>query len=124
MKKYDVILIGTGAANIIADAAQLAGKKVALIERGAYGGTCLNRGCIPTKILVSAANAVLSIKEAARIGVKAEQVTLDWKTVSRRLQAKLSESPEIKTYYEAFPNVDTFDGTASFTGKKTLSIAE
>jgi len=68
MKKYDVILIGTGAANIIADAAQLAGKKVALIERGAYGGTCLNRGCIPTKILVSAANAVLSIKEAARIG--------------------------------------------------------
>lgn len=123
MKKYDVILIGTGAANIIADAAQLAGKKVALIERGAYGGTCLNRGCIPTKILVSAANAVLSIKEAARIGVKAEQVTLDWKTVSRRLQAKLSESPEIKTYYEAFPNVDTFDGTASFTGKKTLSIA-
>ena len=51
MKKYDVILIGTGAANIIADAAQLAGKKVALIERGAYGGTCLNRAAFRRRSL-------------------------------------------------------------------------
>ena len=49
MKKYDVILIGTGSANIIADAAITQGLSVAIVERGSFGGTCLNRGCIPRR---------------------------------------------------------------------------
>ena len=48
MKKFDVIVIGTGAANIVTDAALAQGLQVAVIERGRFGGTCLNRGCIPT----------------------------------------------------------------------------
>ena len=51
MENYDVIIIGTGAANIVADAAARQGLKIAIIERGRFGGTCLNRGCIPTKIM-------------------------------------------------------------------------
>ena len=85
MKHYDVIIIGTGAANIVADAALRENKTVALIERGRFGGTCLNRGCIPTKMLVTAANAICEIREARRIGVNAENVTLDWKLLSERL---------------------------------------
>ena len=50
MNHYDMIVIGTGAANIILEAAQLAGKRCAQIERGKFGGTCLTRGCIPTKV--------------------------------------------------------------------------
>lgn len=122
MKTYDVILIGTGAANIIADAAIEAHASVAIIERGRFGGTCLNRGCIPTKILVTAANKICEYKEAGRIGVTIEGVRYDWQKVSQRLQAKLAESPQIKTYYDAFPNVQTYEGTASFVDNKTLTV--
>ena len=48
MKQYDIIVVGTGGATIVADAAIKVGKKVAIIEKGKFGGTCLTRGCIPT----------------------------------------------------------------------------
>ena len=57
MKQYDIIVVGTGGATIVADAAIKTGKKVAIIEKGKFGGTCLTRGCIPTKVMVTAANA-------------------------------------------------------------------
>lgn len=123
MKHYDVIVIGTGAANIVSDAALAAQLSVAIIEKGRFGGTCLNRGCIPTKVMVTAANRLREIQESARIGVLAEKPHIDWTTVSKRLWAKIGESPAIQTYYEQFPNVHTYNGTASFTGKKTLRVA-
>ncbi|MGN0950920.1 MAG: dihydrolipoyl dehydrogenase family protein [Mitsuokella sp.] len=122
MKAYDVIIIGTGAGNIIADAAIRAQKTVAIIERGRFGGTCLNRGCIPTKVMVTAANLVCEMRESARIGVLADNIRLDWETVAKRLWQKIDEGPGIQTYYDQFPNVTTYNGTASFTGKKTLLI--
>ena len=124
MKQYDVIIIGTGAANIIADAAIGQHKHIAIIERGRFGGTCLNRGCIPTKVMVTAANLLCEIREGARIGVTAENATLDWDTMARRLWQKIDESPAIQTYYDQFPDVDTYNGTASFTGKKTIAVTK
>lgn len=123
MEKYNVIVIGTGAGNIVTDAALAAGLRVAVIERGKYGGTCPTRGCIPSKVLVTAANRVREIRESARIGVKAGEPTIDWDVLSRRVWAKIDEAKAIKGYYEKFPNVDTFDGTASFTGPHSISVA-
>ena len=88
MKKYDVIIIGTGAANIVTDAALAQGLQVAVIERGRFGGTCLNRGCIPTKVMVTAANRIREIREGSRIGVFADNVRLDWDILSKRLWEK------------------------------------
>ena len=89
MKKYDVILIGTGSANIIADAAIVQGLSVAIIERGSFGGTCLNRGCIPTKVMVTAASRIREIREGGRIGVFADNARLDWDILSKRLWEKI-----------------------------------
>ena len=61
MKQYDVIVVGTGGANIVVDAAQRKGLRIAQIEKGKFGGTCLTRGCIPTKVMVTAANAVREV---------------------------------------------------------------
>ncbi|MCI1750831.1 MAG: dihydrolipoyl dehydrogenase [Megasphaera cerevisiae] len=122
MKHYDVIIIGTGAANIVADAALLQGQRIAIIEKGRFGGTCLNRGCIPTKLMVTAANRIREIQEAERIGVHAGDVHLDWDFMSRRLWKKVNESIGIKTYYDQYPNIDIYEGTASFSGKKSLTI--
>ena len=63
MKQYDIIVVGTGLVQpFVADAA-LKGLKVAIIEKGKFGGTCLNRGCIPTKVMVTAANAIQEVEE-------------------------------------------------------------
>ena len=117
-ESYDLIVIGTGAANIVVDAAARQGLRIALIEKGKFGGTCLNRGCIPTKILVTAANYIREITEARRIGVMADNVTMDWSVVSKRLWDKMDGGAEsTKHYYAAIENIDIYEGTASFTGK-------
>ena len=92
MQHYDVIVIGTGAANIVTDAALAQGLHVAIVERGSFGGTCLNRGCIPTKVMVTAANRIREIRESRRIGVTAENIRLDWDMLSKRLWKKIGES--------------------------------
>ena len=109
MKKYDVILIGTGSANIIADAAIAQGLSVAIVERGSFGGTCLNRGCIPTKVMVTAASRIREIREGGRIGVFADNARLDWDILAKRLWEKIDESKSIQGYYDKFPNVDTYN---------------
>ena len=122
MKHYDVIVIGTGAANIVTDAALLQGLSIAIIERGRFGGTCLNRGCIPTKIIVTAANTIRELREADHIGVSVDNVRLDWDVMSKRLWHKVDESFGIKPYYDAYPNIDIYEGTASFIDKKALRV--
>lgn len=121
-KQYDVIIIGTGAATIIADAALRQNLHIAIIERGPFGGTCLNRGCIPTKVMVTAANAVRDIAHSRHIGVIADHVRLDWQTMSQRLWKKVRENESIKTYYAQFPHIDIYEGTASFCQPKTLTV--
>src|SRR5258705_6764546 len=85
--KYDAIVIGTGQAGP-ALAARLAGtgRKVAIIERKRFGGTCVNNGCIPTKTLVASAYAAHLARRAAEYGVMIEgPVRVDMKRVKARM---------------------------------------
>jgi len=122
MKEYDLIVIGTGGASIVADAAVKAGKKVAVVERGKFGGTCLNRGCIPTKVLATAADLVREIGEAERIGVNTTGVQMDWPKISRRVWDKIGENAGVRDYFEKLDGVDVYGGTAAFTDKKTVRV--
>ncbi len=61
MKTYDVIVVGTGSGAEIADAAIAHDKTVAWIDKGPLGGTCLNVGCIPSKILIHPADRIMEI---------------------------------------------------------------
>ncbi|MDU3476489.1 MAG: FAD-dependent oxidoreductase, partial [Veillonella sp.] len=112
MKQYDIIVVGTGGATIVADAALKKGFKVAIIEKGKFGGTCLTRGCIPTKVMVTAANAIQETKEFKKIGVNVGPATMDWHTVSKRTWHKIDESAGIYDYYNAYDNVDVYRGAA------------
>ena len=76
---YDIAIIGGGPGGYVA--AIYAGKKkakVALIEKGELGGTCLNRGCIPTKTLIHGANLLHAIKSAKDFGITVNDINLDW----------------------------------------------
>lgn len=82
---YDLIVIGGGPGGYVAAirAAQL-GMKTALVERDAVGGTCLNRGCIPTKTLLHAANLYRELQNCAAVGLKAEGIGFDYAAMDAR----------------------------------------
>ena len=70
MEKFDVVVIGAGPGGYVAATkAGQKGLKTALIEKGNFGGTCLNIGCIPTKTLIASAEVLHSARHAADFGV-------------------------------------------------------
>jgi pyruvate/2-oxoglutarate dehydrogenase complex dihydrolipoamide dehydrogenase (E3) component len=79
MPDFDLVVIGAGAAglSVAAGASQL-GASVALIERGVMGGDCLNNGCVPSKALLAASRAARAVAGAARFGVIAQPLAIDW----------------------------------------------
>lgn len=85
MERFDLVVIGAGAAGITAarTAADL-GAKVALAERGPLGGLCVNRGCVPKKALVTAGRVHRLVREAGGFGTFSGAVRLDWDAVQRR----------------------------------------
>ncbi len=85
MNKYDLAIIGAGPAGNTAalDAAAL-GKKIICIDKGKLGGTCLNKGCIPTKAIIESASAYKKAKDSAHFGVNAETVSFDYSIVKKR----------------------------------------
>lgn len=122
MKKYDVIVVGTGSANIVTDGALKQGLKVAQIEKGAFGGTCLNRGCIPTKVMVTAADYVREVGELHHIGVETGPAHINWGKMSQRVWQKINESKAILADYKKVENLGIYQGTGFFTGPKTMQV--
>ncbi|NLM19525.1 MAG: FAD-dependent oxidoreductase [Clostridiaceae bacterium] len=123
MKKYDYLVIGTGAANITTDAAIDAGKTVAIIEKGKFGGTCLNRGCIPTKTLVNPVDYKIDFDRLKSKGLIEGEFKLNWTAMSERMWNHLNyQSSRVLEAYHAEENVDVYQGTGFFTGEKIIRV--
>ena len=84
MKNFDVLVVGSGSGMMIADAAVNNGLKVALVEMGKLGGTCLNTGCIPSKMVIYPADIVNIIKHAEELGIKAHIDEIDFSGIMER----------------------------------------
>lgn len=123
MQTYDLIVVGTGAALTVVEIAAKVGQRVAVVEKARFGGTCLNRGCIPTKIMVSAADTVREAALWQERGIVGDTPRIDWDTVSRRLWSRIDTAVELERRYEELANVDVYRGTASFTAPKELTVA-
>ena len=85
MRKYDAVIIGAGQSGMPL-ARRISGKglKVALIEEGEIGGTCINSGCSPTKTMVASAKVAYQVRHAADFGVKVQGYTVDQKAIKKR----------------------------------------
>jgi len=84
-QKFDIIIIGAGNAGFgVSQIAQTAGKSIAFVESGDFGGTCPNRGCTPKKVLVAAAQALHEIELAPQHGIEVGPARLDWARLIER----------------------------------------
>ncbi len=121
MKKYDVAVIGSGAGMNVASNALQQGKTVALFEHGLMGGTCLNTGCIPSKILLYPADVVKEMKEAERVGVKTKVEKIDFKHIMERMrQLIVPDRNNMARSVEKAKNITWYKETAQFIDDYTL----
>lgn len=124
VKHYDLIIIGTGSGNSI-PGPEFDDKSIAIIEKGAFGGTCLNVGCIPTKMYVYAADVAKEIHEASRYGIDASLNGVDWPSIVDRVFADridpIAQGGEAYRRGPETPNIDVYDMHAQFVGHKTIS---
>lgn len=113
--KYDVIVIGSGSGSTIVDNALYQGMEVAWIDRGPLGGTCLNVGCIPSKILIFPADRVMEIRQAAKLGVEAQVTNVDFAAIMARMHRMVNQSQShIREGLDAAPNLDFYEVEAHF----------
>jgi dihydrolipoamide dehydrogenase len=123
MEKFDVIVIGAGSGLDVLGAAASKGMKVALIEEGPVGGTCLNLGCIPSKILLHSADVVQTIKKAGEFGVNVKgEIEIDFLKVMKRAWIVDEEAAEIEKNIRKAKNLTLFKERARFSGPKTLKV--
>ncbi|MDF1541042.1 MAG: mercury(II) reductase [Candidatus Thorarchaeota archaeon] len=123
---YDLVVIGSGSAGIAASirAAEL-GYKVALIERGVVGGTCVNIGCVPSKVLIRAAEAYHSAKHTQFQGINTSAGELNWKDIIKQknsLVAQLRKEKYIDVIEHYKPNITLLKGAAKFSRENSILL--
>ena len=125
MKKFDLIVIGSGSGLDVANAAAIEkGFKVAIFEKDKLGGTCLNRGCIPSKLLIHSADIIEIIKKADVFGITVKDYTIDFQQIVNRVDKIVNtESNEIKKGLQASKNPQLFLQECKFIGEKKILIA-
>jgi pyruvate/2-oxoglutarate dehydrogenase complex dihydrolipoamide dehydrogenase (E3) component len=122
---FDVIVIGSGQAGVpLAIRLARNGKKALLAERRELGGTCINTGCTPTKTLVASARAAHVARSAARLGVHAEAVRVDFAAIIARKEALVRSWQEgiAQRIQAAAPNLRLARGHARLIGDRTVDI--
>ena len=123
--RYNLVVIGGGTAGLVcaAGAAGL-GARVALVERRALGGDCLNVGCVPSKALIRAAHAAHAGREAAAFGVQARLERIEFGAVMARVRSvRQAISPhDSVARFEAL-GVDVFLGQARFVSREAIEVA-
>ena len=126
MKHYDVIVIGSGGGSKITRPAADLGLKVAIIDKGKLGGTCLNHGCIPSKMLIHSADLMSDSLDLERFNLKQKappkpQFSELVKRVNRVID---KESQSIVPLYDKHPNITYYKKVATFIGPKTLQVGK
>ncbi len=124
---FDAIVIGTGQAGpSLTGRLAAAGMKVAVVERGKFGGTCVNTGCIPTKTLVASARAAHVARRAGDFGVVIPgPIGVDMKQVKARKDAVAGASNKgVETWLKGMANVTVVEGHARFVGPHEVSVGE
>ncbi len=119
----DILVIGGGPGGYVAAiAAAKKGAHVKLIERDRLGGTCLNRGCIPTKAILHSAAAFHNVKKLSELGIKVSEPILDYSQVAKRKDAIVEKLVGGIGYLFKKNNIELINGEACFIDEKIVSV--
>ena len=122
MTHYDLALIGTGSGNSVVDH-RLADRRVAIIEENKFGGTCLNVGCIPTKMFVYPADLAHNARHGNDLGVLTSYDGARWPEIRDRIFGRIDPIEDSGRHYRhSLPNIDVYESHCTFTDNHTLLI--
>ena len=124
---FDAIVVGAGQAGpALAARCSREGLRTAVIERGAFGGTCVNVGCVPTKTLVASARAIHMARRGAEFGfATGGELRVDMPRVKARKDAIVKASTEgVEGWMRGLKNTEVIVGQARFTGPRTLQVGD
>jgi mycothione reductase len=123
MKEYDILVIGSGSGSIIVEQALNHGLRVAQVDKGPLGGTCLNVGCIPSKMLIFPATRAMEIRQSAKLGIRAEITNIDFPGIMKRTRDYVhNERDHMRHSMSGIPNFDYYEGTGAFVDDYTMAV--
>jgi mycothione reductase len=123
VKKYDVIVIGSGCGANVVDEALAHGLSVALVDKGPLGGTCANLGCIPSKMLIFAADRIAEVQEAKKLGIEAQIRNIDFGFIMERMRKIIREEQErMRQELSRTENLDFYEGIGHFVDDYTIEV--
>ncbi len=123
MERFDVIVIGSGSGMLVASAAVEQGFRTALVEHGKMGGTCINVGCVPSKMLIYPADVVATLKDAGKLGIHATVDSVDFNNIMTRMHTLVNhDSGHQARAVEATPNLTWFKETGEFISDYTMQV--
>ena len=124
--EYDVIVIGSGGGSKITRPVANMGKKVAIVEKGYLGGTCLNHGCIPSKMLIHPAEVADIVRAASKYELSVDQnIRVDFsKLVSRVTDTIMADSSSIAPSYDQHPNITLYQQHAHFISNYVVQVGD
>jgi glutathione reductase (NADPH) len=123
MQHYDLIAIGGGSGGLsVAERAARYGKKCAVVEKGRLGGTCVNVGCVPKKVMWFGASIAHVLENAGGYGFTVTGTRFDWVTLKEARDAYVRSINDWYHTYLADSNIDEIVGTARFIDAHTLEV--
>jgi len=124
VENFDVIVIGSGGGTKIALPAAKRGLKTALIEQSSFGGTCLNRGCIPSKMLIYPADVILLLNQAHRLNLSIPQpIDADFTAMVERVNSTVDlMSQRMADQVSQLTNIELIKGQAKFVSDKVVQV--
>ncbi len=123
MKEYGLIVIGSGAGMNVVGSALERGLEVAVVEEGPLGGTCLNRGCIPSKVLIHAADIIQEARAASAIGVDLRLERVDFRLLKKRMwDIVLNGRREMERGVRATKGLDLYNATGRFVSDRVVEV--
>ncbi len=124
MHEFDFLVVGSGSGLDVANVAANQGQFVAVVERGPLGGTCLNRGCIPSKLLLYHADVLETVERADEFNIDVTVDGVDFADIVREVNEEVSEdAASIRNGLRSSSQHDLFDGEASFVDEHTVEIS-
>jgi len=122
-RSYDLVIVGAGSGNML-PAKEFASWRIAVVESQRFGGTCLNRGCIPSKMLVHTADVAQAVRHAGRFGIRAKWAGADWPAIRDRVFGRIDPLHDRAVAYRRAHGSDVFVGEARFVAPKVLRVGD